>query len=104
MKRTTEVSENQTPEACSSLSGVSTCQARASPIPARYYVYVRPYRIMRNFLTVIRHFRHFISMRKICRRLQGYSGLADTPSARAYSFSPLKVIWVTGQLDDLVSL
>jgi hypothetical protein len=29
---------------------------------------------------------------------------ADTPSTKAYSFSPLKVIQVTGQLDDLVSL
>jgi hypothetical protein len=33
---TTEVSGNQTPEACSSPSRVSTSQARASPIPARY--------------------------------------------------------------------
>jgi hypothetical protein len=32
----TEVSGNQTSEACSLLSGVSTRQARASPIPAWY--------------------------------------------------------------------
>ncbi len=36
MKQTTEVSGNQTPEACSSLSGVNTRKARAGPIPARY--------------------------------------------------------------------
>ncbi len=35
-ERPTEVSGNQTPEACSLLSGVSTRQVRASPIPARY--------------------------------------------------------------------
>ncbi len=35
-ERTTEVSGNQTPEACSLSSGVSMRQARASPIPARY--------------------------------------------------------------------
>ena len=41
MKQTTEVSGNQNPEACSSLSGVSMRQARASPIPTRYQeVYV----------------------------------------------------------------
>jgi hypothetical protein len=33
---TTEVSGNQTPEACSLLSRVSMRQARASPIPAQY--------------------------------------------------------------------
>ncbi len=33
---TTEVSGNQTPEACSSSSRVSMRQARVSPIPARY--------------------------------------------------------------------
>jgi hypothetical protein len=36
MKRTTEVSGNQTPEAFSLLSGVSMRQAHASPIPAWY--------------------------------------------------------------------
>jgi hypothetical protein len=36
MKQAAEVSGNQTPEACSLLSGVSTRQARASPIPAQY--------------------------------------------------------------------
>ncbi len=35
-ERTTEVSGNQTPEACLMLLGVSTRQAHASPIPARY--------------------------------------------------------------------
>jgi hypothetical protein len=73
MKQTTDASGNQTPEACSSLSGVSTCQARASPIPARYYIYVRPCGTTRNFLTVLHHFWHFVSTRKICRQLQGYS-------------------------------
>jgi hypothetical protein len=38
MKQTTEVSGNQTPEACSSLSGVSMRQACASPVPAQYYL------------------------------------------------------------------
>jgi hypothetical protein len=41
MKQTTEVSGNQTPEACSSLSGVSMRQARASPIPT-WWVYFFP--------------------------------------------------------------
>ncbi len=36
MKQTTEVSENQTPEACSLLLGVSTRQAQAGPIPTQY--------------------------------------------------------------------
>jgi hypothetical protein len=43
MKQTTEVSGNQIPEACSSLSHVSTHQARASPVPTRYYVYALPF-------------------------------------------------------------
>jgi hypothetical protein len=73
MKQTTEVSGNQTPEACSSLSDVSMGQARASPIPAQYYDYMMPCGITRNFLTVLWHFWHSVSMRKICRRLQGYS-------------------------------
>jgi hypothetical protein len=34
MKQTTEVSGKGTPEACSSLSGVSTRQAHACPIPS----------------------------------------------------------------------
>jgi hypothetical protein len=75
MKQTTEVGGNQTPEACSLLSGVSTCQAHASPIPTRYYVYVRPYGIKRHFFKVLRRFCfwHSVSTRKICRQLQGYS-------------------------------
>jgi hypothetical protein len=36
MKQTTEVNGNQTPEVCSSLSGVSTRKARAGPIAAQY--------------------------------------------------------------------
>ncbi len=73
MKQTTEVSGNQTPEACSSLSCVSTCQASASPIPARYYIYMRHYGITQNFLTVLHCFWHSVPTRKICRQLQGYS-------------------------------
>jgi hypothetical protein len=69
MKQTTEVSENQTPEACSSLPGVSMHQARASPIPTWYYVYVRPRGTMQNFLTVLCRFWHSVSMRKIYPRL-----------------------------------
>jgi hypothetical protein len=72
-KQTTEVSGNQTPEACSLLSGVSRRQARASPIPAPYYVCVRPRGTTRNFLTVFHRFRHSVSTKKICHRLQGYS-------------------------------
>jgi hypothetical protein len=73
MKQTTEVSGHQTPEACSSLSGVSMPQTHASPIPARYHVYVRPRGTTRNFLTVLRHFWHSVSRRKIYCRLRGYS-------------------------------
>jgi hypothetical protein len=36
MKRTREVSGNQTPEACSSLSGVSMCKVHAGLIPTWY--------------------------------------------------------------------
>jgi hypothetical protein len=72
-KQTTEVCENQAPEACSSLSGVSMRQAHASPILAWYYVYMRPRRITQNFLAVLRHFWHSVFMGKICRQLQGYS-------------------------------
>ncbi len=73
MKQTTEVSGHQTPEACSSLSGVSTGQAHVSFIPAWYQVYVRPCRTTRNFLAVLCRFWHSVSTRKIYRQLQGYS-------------------------------
>jgi hypothetical protein len=73
MKRTTEVSGNQTPEACSSLSCVSTHQSCASLIPAWYQVYVRPCGTTQNFLTVLCHFWHSVSTRKIYHQLQGYS-------------------------------
>ncbi len=73
MKQTTEVSGNQTSEACSSLSGVSMRQTCASSISARYQVYKRPHRTTRDFLTVLRHFWHSVSTRKIYRRLLGYS-------------------------------
>ncbi len=69
MKRTTEVSGNQTPEACSLSSSVSMHQARASPIPA----YMRPCRSTRNFLTVLRNFWHSISTKKTYRRFWGCS-------------------------------
>ncbi len=104
-KRTTEVSGNQTPEACSSLSGVSTHQARANRILARYYVYVRPHRTTHNFLTVLHHFWHSISMRKICRQLRGYSELGRYSLRSGIFFqTPQGHSGDMGQLDDLVSL
>jgi hypothetical protein len=54
-------------------TGVSTHQARASHTSVRYHVYVRPYRITRNFLVVLHGFWHFVFARKIHCSLQGYS-------------------------------
>jgi hypothetical protein len=99
------VSGTQTPEACSLLSGVSTCQACASPIPPRYYVYVRPRGTTQNFLTVLRHFWHSISTRKICCRLRGYSEFGQYSLRSGIFFqSPQGHLGDMGQSDDLVSL
>jgi hypothetical protein len=105
MKQTTKVSGNQTPEACSSLSGVSMRQAHASPIPARYYVYVRPRNITWNFLAVLCHFWHSVFTRKICHQLQGYSKFGRYSLCLGVFFqSPQGRLGDMGQADDLVSL
>ncbi len=105
MKPTTEVSGNQTPEACSLLSGVSTRQMRASLIPTRYQVYVRPHGTTRNFLTVLRRFWHSVSTRKIYCRLQGYSKFGRYSLCSGIFFqSPQGYSGDMGQLNDLVSL
>ncbi len=105
MKQTTEVSRNRTPEACSSLSGVSTHKACASPILARYYVYVRPCGSTQNFLTVLRHFWHSVSMRKIYRQLRGYSKYGrDSLCSGIFFQSPQGCLGDMGQSDDLVGL
>jgi hypothetical protein len=105
LKRTTEVSGNQTPEACSLLACVSTRQARARPIPARYYIYVRPCGTTQNFLTVLRHFWHFVSTRKICCQLQGYSEFGQYSLCLGIFFqSPQGHLGDVGQLGDLGSL
>ncbi len=105
MKRTTEVSGNRTPEACFSLSGVSTCLTRASLIPVRYQVYVRPRGTMRNFLIVLRRFWHSVSTRKIYCRLQGYSKFGRYSLCSGIFFQPPQGhLGDMGQLNDLVSL
>ncbi len=105
MKQTTEVSGNQTPEACSSLSGVSMRQPRDSPIHARYYVYVRPCGITQNFLTVLCRFWHSVSIRKICRQLQSYSKFGRySLHSGIFSQSPQGHSGDMDQSDDLVSL
>ncbi len=105
MKQTTEVSENQTPEACSLLPGVSMRQTRASPIPAWYQVYVRPCKTMRNFLTVLCCFWHSVYMRKIYRQLRGYSKFGWYSLCLGIFFqSPQGHSSDMGQPNDLVSL
>ncbi len=99
------MSGNQAPEACSLLSGVSTVQTHASFTPARYQVYVRPRGTTRNFLTVLHHFWHSVSTRKIYRRLRGYSkfGRYSLCSGIFFQF-PQGHSGDMGQSNDLVSL
>jgi hypothetical protein len=86
-------------------TGVSTHQARASHTSVRYNIYVRPCGITRNFLVVLRRFWHSVFVRKICRRLQGYSEF-DQYSLRLGIFfqSPQGHSGDMGQSDDLVNL
>jgi hypothetical protein len=105
MKQTTEVSGNQTPEACSLLLGVSMRQAHASPIPARYYIYVRPRGIKQNFLTVFHRFWHYVFTRMVCRQLRGYCEFGRYSLRSGIFFqSPQGHSGDMGQLDYLVSL
>ncbi len=77
----------------------------ASPIPTRYYVYVRPCGITQDFLTVLRHFWHIVFTQKICCLLQGYSKFGQYSLCLGIFFqSPQGYLGDVGQSDDLVSL
>ncbi len=78
-----------------------TCQSHSCPVlnlheASRKYVELSPSTL--PFLTLRFHEKDLTSTLNLLRISGRYSlrsSIFDTPCARAYSFSPLKVIWVT---------
>jgi hypothetical protein len=92
MKQTIEVSGHQTPGACSSIHVAGTCQSQ-----------IRPVQSLRQALQIFMELScstpPFLTLCFYQERsdvdYEATPSLTNTPSARVYSFSPLKVIWVT---------